>query len=57
MVDTTSAGDSFIGGVFVKFAQGENILEVIRFATKVSAIMVSRKGAAISIPHINEINS
>lgn len=55
-VDTTAAGDSFIGGL-VKNIQGDNLDEAIEFATKVSAITVTRKGAQISIPTIKEVEN
>ncbi len=55
-VDTTAAGDSFIGGL-VKNIQDDNLDEAIEFATKVSAITVTRKGAQISIPTIEEVEN
>lgn len=55
-VDTTAAGDSFIGGL-VKNIQGDNLDKAIEFATKVSAITVTRKGAQISIPTIKEVEN
>lgn len=54
-VDTTSAGDSFIGALTVMLCSGKALPEAISFATKVSAITVSRKGAAKSIPFIDEV--
>ena len=41
-IDTTAAGDSFIGGV-VRELNGDNISEAIEFGTKVSAIAVTKK--------------
>lgn len=55
-IDTTAAGDSFIGGV-VRELNGDNISEVIEFGTKVSAIAVTKKGAQTSIPTIEEIKN
>ena len=54
-IDTTAAGDSFIGGL-VRAFENNNIGEAIEFATKVSAIAVTRKGAQTSIPTIEEVN-
>ena len=54
-MDTTAAGDSFIGG-FVKALNGDNIDEAIEFGTKVSAIAVTRLGAQSSIPTLEEVN-
>ncbi|MDY4976824.1 MAG: ribokinase [Clostridia bacterium] len=48
--DTTAAGDSFIGGLCVALCQGESIQQAVRFATGVSAVTVSRKGASVSLP-------
>ena len=55
VVDTTAAGDSFIGGVCVALCENKPFPEAIEFATKVASIVVSRKGAGTSIPWRNEI--
>ncbi|WP_297296935.1 ribokinase [uncultured Brachyspira sp.] len=55
VVDTTAAGDSFLGGVVRTIAEGKTIEEAIEFATKVSNITVTRKGAIDSIPTYNEV--
>lgn len=55
-IDTTSAGDSFIGGL-VRELKGNNLSEAIEFATKVSAIAVTKKGAQTSIPTIEEVEN
>ena len=49
-VDSTAAGDSFIGGFCSMIAEGKTMEEAVRFATSVSAITVSRPGAGASIP-------
>lgn len=54
-VDTTAAGDSFIGAGLVKLSSGETLFDALSFAAKVSAIVVSRPGAADSIPFANEL--
>jgi len=54
-VDTTAAGDSFIGGLCSSLALGNDILDSIRFGTAVSALTVTKKGAQKSIPDIQEI--
>ncbi len=53
-IDTTCAGDSFTGAVLVKLMEGCTIKEALAFATKVSAITVTRKGAQNSIPSREE---
>lgn len=55
VVDTTSAGDCFIGAFVSKISNGETIENAILFATKASAITVSREGASKSIPMAAEI--
>ncbi|WP_373229445.1 ribokinase [Cohnella sp.] len=49
-VDTTAAGDSFIGGLAVGLSEKKGIKEAIRFAAIVAGIAVSREGAQSSIP-------
>ncbi|VWL85030.1 ribokinase [Oceanivirga miroungae] len=53
-VDTTAAGDSFIGAFASKILD-TNIDEAIKYAIAVSAIVVTRKGAQESIPTLDEI--
>ena len=55
-VDSTAAGDSFIGGYCVAVCEGKSMDEAIRFATAVSAITVSRVGAGASIPTRAEVD-
>ena len=55
VVDTTAAGDSFTAGMALALSQGKTCEEAIAFGQKVSAIVVSRKGAQISIPAMEEI--
>lgn len=55
VVDTTSAGDTFIGAVCCGLSDGMTLPECIDLATKASAITVSRKGASCSIPTRDEI--
>lgn len=53
-IDTTAAGDSFIGGFITKLEK-DNFVEAIEFGTKVSAIAVTRRGAQTSIPTYEEV--
>ncbi len=55
-VDSTAAGDSFIGAMAAKLSFGNSLREALEYATKVSAITVTRKGAQISIPTSEEVN-
>jgi ribokinase len=54
-VDTTAAGDSFIGGLLLKISQGNTIEESIPFASRVAALTVTRAGAQISLPSLEEV--
>lgn len=54
-VDTTAAGDSFIGAFAMKICDCGDTEKAIRYATAVSAIVVTRQGAQSSIPTKDEI--
>ena len=54
-MDTTAAGDSFIGAFTMKICESDNPDEAIKYATAVSAIVVTRQGAQDSIPTREEI--
>ncbi len=56
VVDTTAAGDTFTGFFIAAIARGEAVEKALKIATKASSITVSRKGASVSIPYLNEIN-
>ncbi len=56
-VDTTAAGDSFIGGLCNKLCEGCSMADAIAYASAVSAITVSRPGAAVSIPTADEVEA
>ncbi len=55
-VDTTAAGDSFIGGICTKLCEGADMDSAVEYASAVSSITVSRQGAAVSIPTSYEVN-
>ncbi|WP_260871659.1 ribokinase [Bacillus sp. X1(2014)] len=54
-VDTTAAGDTFIGSFAAAKTFGKDTKEALLFATAASAIAVTREGAQISIPLKEEI--
>ena len=57
VVDTTAAGDTFTGYFIGSLAQGYDAKVALRLASLASAISVSRKGAEISIPYMEEVNA
>jgi len=54
-IDTTAAGDSFLGGLARMLADDKTMEEAVIFAIKVSNITVTRKGAIDSIPTYDEV--
>ena len=54
-VDTTAAGDTFTGYFVAKLADGASVAEALKLSSLASAISVSRKGAAPSIPVMDEV--
>ena len=54
-VDTTAAGDTFNGALCVALAEGKQMKEAVRFASKAASIAVTRVGAQNSIPYRNEL--
>ena len=54
-VDTTAAGDSFIGAFILKLCETGNRDAAMKFASAVSAIVVTKLGAQDSIPNTLEI--
>jgi ribokinase len=54
-VDTTGAGDCFIGGFAAALAKSASVPEAIDFANKAAAISVTRRGAASSFPIVAEV--
>lgn len=54
-VDTTAAGDTFLGYYMAGRLQGESVKEALDMAARASAIAVSKKGAAPSIPKRDEV--
>lgn len=54
-VDTTAAGDSFIGAVSVALSKGESMEDAIAFASKVGALTVTKEGAQSSIPYLIDV--
>lgn len=56
-IDTTGAGDTFIGGFAAQLAGGAPVDDAIRFAQRAAAISVTRAGAQPSIPTRAELDA
>ena len=55
VVDTTGAGDSFVGSFAYSLASGKDPIEAMSFGIKVASLSVTRKGAQSSYPDQAEI--
>jgi len=56
-VDTTAAGDTYTGYFIGSLMKGETVEKALMYASKASAISVTRHGAAPSIPTMEEVLS
>lgn len=49
-VDTTAAGDAFVGGFAVALAEGESLAEAVRWGNAAGALATTKLGAQPSLP-------
>ena len=49
-LDTTAAGDTYVGAFVTRLSEGADIETAMRFASTSSAITVTRRGAQCAIP-------
>ena len=56
-VDTTGAGDTYMGYFVGCLAQGMRRQQAMQYASMASAISVTRPGAAVSIPQFEEVRA
>ncbi|MFB7496632.1 PfkB family carbohydrate kinase [Streptomyces sp. NPDC056161] len=49
-VDTTAAGDTFVGALTVALGEGRPVADALTWATAASALSVQRPGASSSMP-------
>lgn len=54
-VDTTAAGDTFMGFFMGSLLEGNSVEESLRTASMAAAIAVGRRGASSSIPTLSEV--
>lgn len=56
-VDTTGAGDSYIGALCACLAKDMSVRDALEFSTRVAAVTVTRRGAQVSIPYTEEVEA
>ena len=56
-VDTTGAGDAFVGALVTQLAAGDDLVAAARRAVRVAAVSVTRPGAQASYPTRGEVDS
>ena len=56
-MDTTAAGDTYVGAFVTGLSEGMSVREAMTFASKASAITVTRRGAQQSIPVRAEVDA
>ncbi|MFP1623829.1 ribokinase [Streptomyces sp. 5K101] len=56
-VDTTAAGDTFVGALAVALGEGKPVPEALAWASTAAALSVQRPGASTSMPYRPEIDA
>ncbi len=56
-LDSTGAGDTFVGAMSACLAKGANIKQAINFAQAAAALSATRVGAQVSIPTYDEVEA
>lgn len=56
-VDTTAAGDTFMGGLAVALAQGAALDAAVQRGIQAASLCVTRPGAQAAIPHAAEVDA
>ena len=57
VVETTGAGDAFNGGFAVALAEGQDVIDAVRFGCATAGISVTRPGTAPAMPARHEIDA
>ncbi|EGE58527.1 UNVERIFIED_ORG: ribokinase [Rhizobium esperanzae] len=57
VIDTTGAGDAFLGGFATAISEGQAPIEAVRFGCATAAIAVTRHGTAPAMPSRAEIDA
>lgn len=56
-VDTTGAGDTFVGTLAVALGEGQPVPKAVAWAASAAALCVQKPGASISMPYRSEIDA
>jgi ribokinase len=54
-VDTTGAGDTFVGALAAALVDGEPLSNAVNFAVRAAAVSVTREGAMSAMPRRDEV--
>ncbi|VEU21634.1 DEKNAAC102713 [Brettanomyces naardenensis] len=57
VVDTTGAGDTFLGGIVTRLHGGDDLEEAINFAAAASSLAIQVKGAVEGIPNYKAVEA
>lgn len=57
IIDTTGAGDAFVGGFAAALSKGVEPLDAARFGCAVASLAVTRPGTAPAMPHLGEVQN
>jgi len=55
-VDTTAAGDAFVGGLAAALAAGEPFAAALKYGSAAGALAATRSGAQPSLPRVDEVS-
>ena len=56
-IDTTGAGDTFLGYFLASISEGEDVEKSLKLASLAASLACGKKGAAISIPSLKEVEA
>lgn len=56
-VDTTGAGDAFVGALAARLAKGDTLVKSVAYAVKAGAVAVTRPGAQVSMPASEDVDN
>jgi ribokinase len=57
VIDTTAAGDCFVGALTVALTEGQTPEDALRFAVYASALKVTKFGAQTGLPRRSEVEA